>query len=93
MPSSEMNDSPKPGKTVAKENAGLEEGEQNAPMQGVDLSEDFQSAAHKITHKASKHELSHLRSKMNDREDAMRQEEQDTPKEYSMEGAPTSVGD
>ena len=88
-----MDDYHKPGKAVKKENAGLEEDKQNAPMQGVDVSEEYQSAAHKITHKATKHELSHLRSKMNDREDAMRQEEQDTPKEYSMEGAPSSVGE
>lgn len=43
---------------------------------GVDVSEDYQSQAHQVTHKASKHEIRHLRGKMNDREDALREEEE-----------------
>lgn len=65
--------------------------------EGVDISEDYQKQAHAITHKASKHELSHLRSKMNNREDEIRQSEQDEiakdqksgPKEFSSSDMPS----
>jgi cell envelope opacity-associated protein A len=42
---------------------------------GVDVSEEFQTKAHHLVHKASKHELHHLRRKMDDRHDVLREEE------------------
>ena len=66
------------------------------PDKGVDVSEEFQQAAHKLTHKATKAHLGHLRNKINDREDELRDEEMaDKGKDgkMSMDSAPSSVGD
>ncbi len=63
---------------------------------GVDVSEEFQQAAHKLTHKATKAHLGHLRNKINDREDELRDEEMSKKGDkgkMSLEAAPSSIGD
>jgi hypothetical protein len=42
---------------------------------GVVVSEDFQKKTHELVHKATKHELHHVRDRVYDREDALRKEE------------------
>jgi len=85
-----------------------QEGEKDNPKMpskdsGVTVSEDFQQKAHQLLHKATKHEVSHARSKMNDRDDEIRKEEMadenkgkkggkgNQPEEFSTESAPPGV--
>lgn len=56
-----------------KESKSEEAAEQGG--EGVTVSEEYQKKAHHVTHKATKHELDHLRSKMHGREDDLRKEE------------------
>lgn len=63
---------------------------------GVDVPEEFQQAVHKLTSKATKAHLTHMRGKINDREDALRDEEMSDKGnngKMSMDSAPSSVGD
>lgn len=83
--------------TKAKSRIDKENGDSGIDDEGVDVHPDFQVAAHKLTHKASKHEISHLRGKINEREDSMREEESKKMRkggggEFSMGDAPSSVG-
>lgn len=67
-----------------------------APAEGVDVPEEFQKAVHGITHKATKAHISHIRSKLNQREDDMRAEEMKSKGKdgkMSMDNAPSSVGE
>ena len=77
-----------------EDNEGMDD-ELHKSSDEVPVSEEFQKHAHKLTHKASKHHLQHLRSMINEREDALREEEQaegeEAPKEFSMHGAPDGV--
>jgi hypothetical protein len=43
--------------------------------EGVTVPEEFQAKVHELTHKATKPHLDHMRSKINEREDAMKKEE------------------
>jgi len=63
---------------------------------GVDVPEGFQQAVHKLTSKATKAHLGHMRNKINEREDEMRDEEMSkkgNKGSMSMDSAPSSVGD
>jgi hypothetical protein len=55
----------------APEDSGIHESSPEVPV-----SEKFQQHAHRVISKANKHHLSHLRSKISDREDEIRQQEQ-----------------
>lgn len=59
--------------------------------EGVTVSEEFQKQAHSLVHKASKHELSHLRDKVNSREDTMRQAEMSKMKKGSKVSYPETM--
>ena len=59
-------------KKVAKQPA---KDAKSSGSEGVTVSEEYQKMAHKAVHGRTKHEISHLRSRMNDREDEIRQEE------------------
>lgn len=74
-----------------KEEKAPEEGGSESSEEGVDVSEDYQKMAHEVTHKASKHEIGHLRSKMNAREDDMRKEESKKDKDFDMKDAPAGM--
>ena len=50
---------------------------------GVTVSEDYQRKAHEVTHKATRHHLNHLQSKMDDRRAELSKEEQKGKKEPS----------
>lgn len=68
----------------------------SVPADGVDVPEEFQQAVHKLTHKATKSHLGHMRNKINEREDEMRDEEMSkkgNKGSMSMDSAPNSVGD
>jgi hypothetical protein len=54
---------------------------------GVVVSEDFQKKTHELVHKASKHELHHVRDRVYDREDALRKEEQNSDKKNKKPNA------
>ena len=66
----------------------------HASSDAVPVSEKFQQATHKLTSKANKHHLSHMRSKINDREDQLREEEMSkkgkkpTPDTFTAEDMP-----
>lgn len=75
------------GNTKTKDEGTTEGGQE----EGVDVSEDYQKMAHEVTHKASKHEIGHLRSKMNAREDDMRKEENKKDKDFSVENGPAGL--
>jgi hypothetical protein len=62
---------------------------QGGTKTGVTVSEEYQQHAHKVTHKASKHELSHLRSKINERDDELRQEEREAEMATKGKEAPS----
>ena len=67
---------------------------QPSTKDGVTVSEDYQKKAHGLVHKASKHELAHLRARVSDREDKLRKEEmakeaEDKPEEFSAEAEPS----
>lgn len=69
----------------------------SAPAKGVDVPEEFQQAVHKLTSKATKAHLGHMRNKINDREDEIRDEEMSKKGgkngKFSMDSAPPSIGD
>ena len=67
-----------------------------APSEGVDVPEAFQAAMHKHLQKATKPMLSHVRSKVSEREDEIRNEEMKSKGKngkMNMDNAPASVGD
>ena len=80
-----------------KNDNALNEGNDMTNSEGVDVPEEFQQAVHKLTKGATKAHLSHMRSKINDREDEMRDEEMSKKGgkggKFSMDSAPSSVGD
>lgn len=92
----------KPNKASEQEDSPIEqEGADDtdstgAPANGVDVPEAFQIAVHKLTKGATKPHISHMRSKINQREDTMRNEEnakKGKNGKMSMDDAPSSVGD
>ena len=63
---------------------------------GVDVPEEFQQAVHKLTSKATKAHLGHIRNKINDREDELRDQESAKRGDKGMmstEGGPSNIGD
>jgi hypothetical protein len=63
---------------------------------GIDVPEDFQKSVHALTSKATKAHLGHMRNKINEREDELRDEEMKSKGKngkFSMEEAPSSIGD
>lgn len=84
--------------SVKNENALNENNDlsDSAPADGVDVPEEFQQAVHKLTHKATKSHLSHMRNKINEREVAITDEEMSKKGDkgnMSLDSAPSSVGD
>lgn len=68
----------------------------SGPAEGVDVPEEFQKAAHKLVSKATKAHLSHLRGKINEREDTIRDEEmakKGKDGKMTLDEAPMSIGD
>jgi len=63
----------------------------------VPVSEEYQKRSHELTSKANKHHLSHLRSKISDREDEIRAEERmaekksKVPEKFDTQEAPAGV--
>lgn len=57
---------------------------------GVIVSEDYQKQAHGMIHKANKHQLNHIRSRISDREDELRKQEQgkNKPAEFNSADMP-----
>lgn len=78
------------------ENALNENNDMSSSGPGVDVPEEFQQAVHKLTSKATKAHLGHMRNKINNREDELRDEEMSNKGnkgKMSMDSAPMSVGD
>jgi hypothetical protein len=70
--------------------------EKGAP-EGIDVPEEFQQAVHKLTSKATKAHLGHMRNKISDREDELRDAEMSKKGgkdgKFSMDSAPATIGD
>lgn len=43
--------------------------------EGIHVTEEYQKRAHELIHKATKHEVSHVRNRLNDRDDELRKAE------------------
>lgn len=60
---------------------------------GIVVSEEYQKQAHSLTHKANKHQIAHVRTRVNDREDELRKAEmkgsgKKSPATMSTDGMP-----
>jgi hypothetical protein len=64
-----------PAQQAKEKNEGTEQHPQTAES-GVVVSEEFQKAAHKLIHKASKHEVKHIHDRANMRDEELRKEQQ-----------------
>ena len=64
-------------KSAESQGQPAEDSQQEQPLDndGVTVPEEFQKQAHALVHKAPKAHLSHLRDRINIREDELRQEE------------------
>jgi hypothetical protein len=63
---------------------------------GIDVPEDFQKSVHALTSKATKAHLGHMRNKINEREDKLRDEEMKSKGKngvMTIEDGPSSIGD
>jgi hypothetical protein len=79
-PAEERDVSPTDATTGSENEIENEEEGGDESAEGVDVPEEFQQKAHELIHKATRAHISHIRGKLSDREQELRDEEEEENK-------------